>query len=107
MSNVEIIGIVFVGLAAIVGLILQLISLTRKVLEPFKEWLEELSQNFKELSETIHELKIVMERLNVGQDRVENVLVSHDSRLTHLEKHTHEIQLNCAKNNHYHKKGTE
>lgn len=100
MSNVEIVGIVVIGLGIFIGLLLQLMTLLNKIVEPFKEWLEELSQNFKELSETIHELKIVMERLNIGQDRVENVLVSHDSRLTNLEKSTHEIKLNCARRNH-------
>lgn len=106
MSNIEIVGMVVVGLGIFVGLLLQLMTLLNKIVEPFKEWLEELSQNFKQLSETIHELKIVMERFSIGQDRVENVLISHDSRLTHLEKNTHEIQLNCAKNTN-HRKDTQ
>jgi hypothetical protein len=100
MSNIEVVGIVVVGLGLFVGVLLQLMTLLNKISEPFKEWLQELSENFKELSETIHELKIVMERLNIGQDRVENVLIAHDGRLTHLEKQSHEIILNCARKNH-------
>jgi hypothetical protein len=106
MSNIEIVGIFVVGLAAFVGLLLQLITLLNKILEPFKEWLQELSENFKELSGTIHALKIVMERLNANQERTEKLLESHGSRLTHLEKQSHEMLINFAKNNN-HRKGTE
>jgi len=96
VSNVEIVGIVVIGLSALLGLIIQLINITSKLTQPFKE-----------LTEAIHSLKIVVERLIVGQERIDNELQYLDGRLTEVEKNTHDIKLNCAKNIGYHKKGTE
>lgn len=96
MSNVEIVGVVVIGLSALLGLIIQLINITSKLTQPFKE-----------LTEAIHALKIVVERLMAGQERIDNELQYLDGRLTEVEKNTHDIRINCAKNNHYHRKGTE
>ena len=63
MSNVEIVGIVVIGLSALLVLIAQLINITSKLTQPFKE-----------LTEAIHALKIVVERLMAGQERIDNEL---------------------------------
>lgn len=91
--NAETIGWFIIGLGAFLGVLSQLVNL--------------LGKPMKELTEAIHSLKLVVERLIVGQERIDNELQFHDGRLTNLENRVHDVQLNCAKNTSFHKKGTE
>lgn len=89
MSNVEIVGIVVIGLSALLVLIAQLINITSKLTQPFKE-----------LTDAINGLKLLVERLTIGHENIENEVKWHDERLKSLEERTKNIEYNCMKRNH-------
>jgi len=93
MSNIEIIGVVVVGLAAIIGLLIQGINLISKITEPFKVTLQDFI-------EAVNSLKLVVERLVVGHKNIEEEMKWHTDQLAELKKEVNGIQLNCARKHH-------
>jgi uncharacterized protein YoxC len=100
VSNIEVVGIVVVGLAILFGLIIQAITLISKFMEPIKQSFGDIKETISEFTEAIHSLTIAVEKLLLGQERLSNEIEYHHGRLTELEKATQKIQINCAKRNH-------
>ncbi len=82
MQQTEMIGIVVIGLAAILGLFAL------------------ISKPFSNLTTAINELKVVLSSLSTSLENTDKLVQKLDQRMSKAEKKIQGIELNCAKTGH-------
>lgn len=84
------IGWVVLSLAALLGVLSHIVNLFNL----------QIAKPFKELTEAITGLRILVTQLTSNHDNMQEFMLVLDRRLTEIEKRTHGIEINCARNNH-------
>ena len=83
MNQAEMIGIVVIGLAALLGLFTV------------------ISKPFSNLTDAINDLKIVLSTMSKSLESTDKLVQKLETRVSKVEKKQQDIEINCARAGHY------